>query len=292
MKLKKIYIYYIIILLLLLLFLIYNFIDNNYENFEDNNHFGFVITRHVKSEETNQIWLICIKQIRKYYPLQKIIIIDDNSNYEFVNNENIDLANCTVIQSEFKGRGELLPYYYYYHNKWFDRMIFIHDSVFINNKINISNVENVKFLWHFNGGEGVVEEENKNIEKILSYTNSDYVDNIISLFKSNHWKGCWGAMSVIDHNYLIKITNKYNLLKLIEHIKIRTDRMAFERIFGLICCFDNPKLINDADNVSIFGYYNNKANNRNSFTYNYNEYLEDINNNNMKVDINKLFFGR
>ena len=65
MKNKNIYIFYIILLLLLLfLFLIYIFINNNYENFEDNNHFGFVITRHVKSEESNQIWLMCIKQIR------------------------------------------------------------------------------------------------------------------------------------------------------------------------------------------------------------------------------------
>jgi hypothetical protein len=268
-----------------------NFYNKNYELYDNiNDNYGFVITRHVKSEETNKIWIMCISQIRKYHPYQKIIIIDDNSDYNFINNDNVDLTNITIIDSEFKGSGELLPYYYYYKNKWFEKMIFIHDSVFINNKINVDNVKNVKFLWYFNAKEGTNEEENKNIENLLNSINNDYKKDLLELFNSDNWKGCWGVMSIIEYNYLEYLQNKYNILNLINVINTRYNRMALERIFGLICCLENPSI--NKDNISIFGYYSENQNNRNSDNYNYNEFLEDINNNNMNVDINKLFFGR
>ena len=74
--------------------------------------YGFIITRHVNSEITNKYWNHCIKCIRTFYPYRKIVIIDDNSNQDFLisfhNYENIE-----IINSEFPGRGELLPYYYF-----------------------------------------------------------------------------------------------------------------------------------------------------------------------------------
>jgi len=45
---------------------------------------GFIILRHVISETTNRYWMLCYDSIRRYYPLHRIMIIDDNSNYEFV----------------------------------------------------------------------------------------------------------------------------------------------------------------------------------------------------------------
>ena len=107
---------------------------------------GFIITRHVNNELTNQYWIYCVKSIRQYYPENNILIIDDNSNYDFVTDE--EFYKTTVIQSEYPGRGELLPYYYYLHNKLFDIAVIIHDSVFINKHIDF-NVENYKFLWDF-----------------------------------------------------------------------------------------------------------------------------------------------
>jgi len=72
---------------------------------------GFIILRHVISETTNRYWMLCYDCIRRYYPLHRIMIIDDNSNYEFVTNKTV--TNTVLIQSEYKGRGELLPYYYF-----------------------------------------------------------------------------------------------------------------------------------------------------------------------------------
>ena len=74
------------------------------------NDYGFIITRHVISELTNKYWNNCIKCLRSFYPQKKIVIIDDNSNKDFLKSfYNFD--NIEIIESEFPGRGELLPYY-------------------------------------------------------------------------------------------------------------------------------------------------------------------------------------
>ena len=80
---------------------------------------GFIILRHVNSLETNRLWIECYDSIRKFYPLHKILIIDDNSKYNFVDKSKV-LFNTLLIQSEFPGRGELLHYYYYLQHKFFD----------------------------------------------------------------------------------------------------------------------------------------------------------------------------
>jgi hypothetical protein len=61
------------------------------------NSFGFIITRHVNSEKTNKYWNHSVKCLRKLYPLKKIVIIDDNSNYSFVK-PFFNYANIEIIQ--------------------------------------------------------------------------------------------------------------------------------------------------------------------------------------------------
>ena len=114
------------------------------ENFEET--FGVIILRHVNNEITNTYWMYCYDCIRNIYPNNKILIIDDNSNYEYVGEKNI--INTEIIQSEFPGRGELLPYYYFQKTKPFDRALIIHDSVFLNKKIE-TNTNDFNFLWDF-----------------------------------------------------------------------------------------------------------------------------------------------
>ena len=75
-----------------------------------------------------------MKLIRSFYPFSKIIIIDDNSNYDFVKAD-VEYKNVEFIQSEYPGKGELLPYIYYARHKWFERAVIIHDSVFIHKRI-------------------------------------------------------------------------------------------------------------------------------------------------------------
>ena len=107
------------------------------------NDFGFIITRHVNSENTNRYWNHSIKLLRIFYPTKKIVIIDDNSNTNFLKAD-YEYSNVEIIQSEFPGRGELLPYYYFIKNKFFENAIILHDSVFFHKRIHFELLNNYR----------------------------------------------------------------------------------------------------------------------------------------------------
>jgi len=203
------------------------------------NSYGFIMTRHVNSEITNNYWNQSVKCIRRFYPDTKIIIIDDNSNYEFVKAD-FEYKNIEIIQSEYKGRGELLPYYYFYKNKFFDNAFIIHDSIFIHRRIDFDKIKHVDVLplWHFNADK---ENVHNSLHLISNFRNAFSLykkltlsDDIMILGKKNDWNGCFGVQSYINHNFLLRINSKYNLFTLLNKVKTRPDRCCLERIFGLI----------------------------------------------------------
>jgi hypothetical protein len=111
---------------------------------------GFIIVRHVNSKITDYYWKECYSCIRKWYT-DPILIIDDSSNKEWLT-ENIQIDNCqTIYDTENKGCGELLGYYYFHKLKPFDSAVIIHDSVFIQRKVDFCLNENMRFLWTFIG---------------------------------------------------------------------------------------------------------------------------------------------
>ena len=111
------------------------------------NVWGFIILRCVRKPKSSKLWEKCYDHIRNYFPDIPIVIIDDNSKKQFIN-KNKPLTYTEIINSEYKGRGDLLPYHYLYKLKFFEKAIIIHDSVFINSEFNPST-EDCKFLWKF-----------------------------------------------------------------------------------------------------------------------------------------------
>ena len=186
---------------------------------------GFIILRYVNNENTNKYWIQCYKCIRKFYPEIKIIIIDDNSNYQYITD--IVLYKTRIINSEYPGRGELLPYYYYLHNKDFDSAVIIHDSVFVNKKIDLS-VNNYKILWSFEHNWDKINSETKLIDIINDLELTQFYKN------KKLWKGCFGGMSIIAHDYLVFINNKYDISKLLDYVKTRPYRCSFERVISCL----------------------------------------------------------
>lgn len=200
---------------------------------------GFIILRCVTNELTNNYWILCYDSIRKIYPENLIIIIDDNSKKEFITEK--ELYKTTIINSEYAGRGELLPYYYYLKNKLFDTAVILHDSVFINNYIDFT-VEKYKIIWHFEHFWDQIEDETK----ILKVFNDD---KLLEFHQNkDQWKGCFGGMSVITHDYLSFINSKYEISKLLDHILTRYNRMSFERIIACLLQVNHKN-----DSYSIFG---------------------------------------
>ena len=186
---------------------------------------GFIILRHVNNKLTNKYWIKCVNSIRQYYPENNILIIDDNSNYEYITEET--LYKTTIINSEYPKRGELLPYYYYLHNKLFDIAIIIHDSVFINKYIDFG-VDNYKLLWDFQHHCDQIEDETRMINV--------FNDPELNKFHENKqlWKGCFGGMSIIKHDYLTFINIKYDISKLLDYVLTRYNRCSFERVIACL----------------------------------------------------------
>ena len=189
------------------------------------NTFGFIILRHVNSKNTNKYWIYSYECIRKYYPENLILIIDDNSNYSYITN--LNLYKTTIINSEYPKRGELLPYYYYLHNKLFDTAIILHDSVFVNKYIDIT-VDKYKMIWEFEHIWDKTSDETKMIEIFND-------EELINFYRNKTlWKGCFGAMTIINFDFLQFINNKYDISKLLDVVVSRNDRISFERILACL----------------------------------------------------------
>jgi hypothetical protein len=202
---------------------------------------GFIILRHVNDELTNQYWQYSYKCIRKWYPENKIVIIDDSSNPEFLTTT-IELYKTQIIQSQYPKRGELLPYIYYLRNKWFDKAVILHDAVFINRYIDFTNVSKYQILWDFEHKWDQIEDETQMIE---SFEDPD----ILQFHKNIHlWTGCFGCMSVITHDYLTEINNRFKIDNLIKFVLTRFNRCSFERVIACLLQFQDK-----TPNQSMFG---------------------------------------
>lgn len=205
--------------------------DNYNGNIEIDKKVGFIILRNVINQKTNMYWKLCYKSIRKYYPDNKIMIIDDNSNYNFVDKDfEKEITNTVIFKSEYPGRGELLPYYYYLLNNLFEIACILHDSVFINSYIDF-NIDKYKMLWSFNH-----EWDNETKEKeILKNIKNDSLHKFYE--NKNNWVGCFGCMTIITHDFVKKLNDDYDIINLLNFIVNRDTRMSFERIFA--CMLQN-----------------------------------------------------
>lgn len=205
----------------------------------------FVILRNIRTIKDNELWITSYNSIRKYYK-NKIIIIDDNSTINTVNGR---LVNTEVIQSEFNGAGEMLPYYYFLQNKWADRMIFLHDSMFLHRPFNPYEVDgDIKFHWHFS--KNGFDNDNK-LENYVSMLNNN--TELMNYIKdpSHSWKGCFGTASIIDISIIEYLQSKYKLFTALTiMVRTRKDRESFERLFGNILYYEGKV---DDTNCSNFG---------------------------------------
>ena len=252
------------------------------------NNFGFIITRHVNSIKTNMYWNHSVKLLRSFYPLKKIVIIDDNSNYEYVKAE-FDYKNIEIIQSEYPKRGELLPYYYYLKRKFFENAIIIHDSVFFHKRIHFENFNGINVLpfWFFYPDKENIENTNRitrNLKNSMSiHSKLNNVVNILGL-PTDKWYGCFGVQSYIKLKFLETIEHKYGITKLINAVNCRADRCCLERIFG--CIFSTETKITNRKSLlgNIMKYQ--------KWGYTYDEYMVDLKKGTIPKSIVKIWTGR
>ena len=198
---------------------------------------AFIILRYVRDDKTNTFWQKCYSNIRRYYD-NPIYIIDDNSNKKYLTN--LDMVNTKIIESEFPRRGELLPYIYFLKYKFSDRIIVLHDNMWIQQFINLNEIINYNgFTRLFSFGNGAYKIDIKYFEKQTSFLkNGDIIlkhhqDNINKLI------GCFGVCFIVDYDFLLRVEEKYNIINLVNCISKRDHRKTLERL--LSCVFDKEK---------------------------------------------------
>ena len=191
----------------------------------------FIILRHINSEKSNRYWKESYECVRQFYPDTKIIIIDDNSSYK--KDDDYKLVNCDIIQSEFPQRGELLPYYYFHKLKPAKKAVIIHDSVFINDQLDIDDINTYKFLWEF--------EHNWDNDKdtVITLGKCKKSLDLVNFYcNKKQWKGCFGGMSIITWDFLDRIDKEFDFFNImLKEIDSRVKRMCFERIIACVCTY-------------------------------------------------------
>lgn len=248
--------------------------------------YGFIITRHVNSERTNKYWNKAVTCIRTFYPLKKIIIIDDNSNPQFLKSF-YNYTNIEIINSEYNGRGELLPYYYFFQKKMFNNAVIIHDSVFIHRRFPFEKLIGKKVvpLWHFNQDKEEFEGRKFLADKLKNnYQITSQLANDNSLMFNEKWRGCFGVQSFINLQFLEYIENKHNIFKLLHFVTTKPDRCALERIFGVIFYLECNEL---KTRKSLFGDIQKYC----TWGYTFENYISDIKNKKI-LPIVKVWTGR
>ena len=194
-----------------------------------------VILRHVKDEVTNRMWIESCTNARKHYPNAIIVVIDDNSNKEFIHataSEMIAMKfyEIVFVQSEYPKHGELLPYIYFLKHKWADAMLFIHDSVFIQKHVPVSKKHDWYSCWNaIHCFSNTVTPDT--IRMIKRLQKSEQLLNIFN-YKRNQWSVCYGAMGFITYDRLKHLEDVYKLTNLLGHVNHREDRYCLERLFA------------------------------------------------------------
>jgi len=217
----------------------------------DSNTFGFIILRNVRDTVTGEYWKLSYLCIRKFYPENHIIIIDDNSNYNFIDLPfQKQLYNTIIIRSDYPARGEILPYYYFLQYSLFSTACIIHDSVFINARLDMT-VDKYKFLLDFKCHSS--EYENEEIRMINMLKNNTEIKNFYN--KKHLWKGCFGVMTIITQKHLRDINNKHDIFSLFPLIQTRRARICFEMVFACILQYNykRPSLLGDISKYCKWG---------------------------------------
>ena len=194
-----------------------------------------VVLRHVNNEVTNRMWIESCTNARKHYPEATLVLIDDNSDEVHVSvtaSEMIAMKfyDIVFIRSEYPKHGELLPYIYFLKHRWADAMLFIHDSVFVQKRVDIPT----KHTWYSCWNAVHCFSNTVHPDTIRMMNRLLRSDELIGIFKNKRssWSVCYGAMGYITHDALHHLEKTYKLTNLLGHVLRREDRYCLERLFA------------------------------------------------------------
>lgn len=235
-----------------------NYSDNNMEaisewdkisNYLRNNYYiakswAFIVTTCVRSETHLSYLKECIKHIRKLYPNTHIYVINDNSSLDInvIKDDEIEIIEAIAPKA-----GELNPYLFGMDERCkHDKLVYIHDTVFIKKKIDIYIVRNteIDFLWYDITAihNDTVRPENAEIlnnlrfyfgnGKISAYRYLSMVKDMRIPFSVK-----FGSMSIFTKSFCEKLDLVTNIKEASKYFKQRVHRCFLERLLSLFHIF-------------------------------------------------------
>jgi hypothetical protein len=217
---------------------------------------AIIFPRHVRNPIHKDLWKECLKCARKHYKDAPIIIIDDNSIPELI--EPFDMMeNVTVINTEYIGAGEMLPYYYFYKLRPARKAIIISDSMFIQrpfDKDMLDSIKDIKFLWSFEFyclPDCYKTYQEFHYNQIYLLMNLKEGASLSQLYSSQQWVGCFGSASIITLDFLDKLEERYNFIQIVKHIHNRDHRQLLERLVAIVAIHEKSSW--SKDSISVFG---------------------------------------
>ena len=214
---------------------------------ENKMDFMFIIAAHHNNQNSQLVYPYCVKSIRKLYPNNLIVIVNDSEQSilsdECIKN-NLNDENIHVIHTEILGSGVAFTLNVF--NKYinYNYAVILQDSTELIKKLPPINFD-IKFFWSFsnhfkwdstffikNGLKISHTQEIINLSQNLE--ESDFKKNFIELYNNKKlWRGCFGNMVVISKQFLNLLNEKTKILNLTNFIKTRRDRMCIESILAL-----------------------------------------------------------
>ena len=91
------------------------------------------------------------------------------------------------------------------------------------------SVDKYKMIWCFyTHYHDQIEDETNMIKMFNDKELLDFYEN------KSLWDGCFGCMSIITHDYLTDINNRYDISKLLGCVLNRHNRCSFERVIACL----------------------------------------------------------
>lgn len=242
---------------------------------------GFVILTHARIPEHTESLRSCVNNVRLYHPDSPIVLLDDGSPIP-VPDDVLSVPGLKCVQVPHRASAEAAPLKYYLNQRFCEKMVFLHDSMILMKPLkNYGTVQDIAFLWHFtnhrvhwheitepvteyNTLNDIVTHDDLVHHLVNKYMNtnrefSDYFNQIY--YQKNLWVGCFGAMCIITHEFLVKIQAKTDLLSFLDIVDNRRYRCALESILAIASQYTANRVIDTSfDGLYYDGVYHNGFN--------------------------------
>lgn len=202
---------------------------------------AFIVTTCVRTSKHLNNLIECIRHIRVVYPNIYIYVINDNSILPITE---INGSNIEIVQALSSRGGEINPYLFILDSRCrHDKLIFIHDSVFIKRNIDIFINRNneINFMWYALTAinNDIFHPENKEIlDNLYIYCSNGKISigNFIKILKSQNkfFYVKFGCMSVFTKRFMEKVNLVTNFREVAHLFNKRVHRCFFERLLSIL----------------------------------------------------------